>query len=75
MYVNDNEVKREIQKNPKTLTNVECYAGVKEQNAINGMVRNLKYNQSTNDFGKIKSFKIKLNHVQRRIWKGSFHNS
>ena len=54
MYVNDNEVKREIQKNPKTFINVECYAGVKEQNAINGMVRNLKYNQSNNDFGKFK---------------------
>ena len=55
MYVNDVEVKREIQKNPKKFTKVECYAGGKDTNSINGMVRNLKYNQSNSDeFGKIK---------------------
>ena len=58
MYVNDNEVKREIQKNPKIFKSVECYAGGKDRMSINGLVRNLKYNQSNKDFGKMKSSNV-----------------
>ncbi|XP_066917054.1 uncharacterized protein [Clytia hemisphaerica] len=50
MYVNDVEIKRGIQKNPKTFKSVECYAGSKEKMSINGLVRNLKYNQTNEDF-------------------------
>uniref|UniRef100_A0A7M5XLT4 Uncharacterized protein n=1 Tax=Clytia hemisphaerica TaxID=252671 RepID=A0A7M5XLT4_9CNID len=68
MFIDDNEVKRKIQKNPKTFTNVECYAGGKDKMTINGQVMNLKYNQSNKDFdGSLSDFKLTTNNVIETI--------